>query len=220
MPVLLKTKGKTTTDHISPAGPWLRYRGHLDKFSDNMFMGAINAYTGEAGKGNNVLTGETEPADRHDRARLQGAGRQLGRRRRRQLRRGQQPRARRAVAAPARRRRGHRAQLRPHPRVQPQEAGPPGADVPEPGATTTASARTTASAWSVWRTWRRASRSSASSSTRTGPARRSAQPLLQCVPARLVPQGLGAEPVSPVTDLETVRRVLCSPHHEYVQFLF
>jgi aconitate hydratase len=59
MPVLLKTKGKTTTDHISPAGSWLRYRGHLDKFSDNMFMGAINAYTGEAGKGQNVLTGQT-----------------------------------------------------------------------------------------------------------------------------------------------------------------
>jgi aconitate hydratase len=59
MPVLMKTKGKTTTDHISPAGPWLRYRGHLDKFSDNMFMGATNAFTGEAGKGTNVLTGET-----------------------------------------------------------------------------------------------------------------------------------------------------------------
>ncbi len=58
MPVLMKTKGKTTTDHISPAGPWLRYRGHLDKFSDNMFMGAIHAHSGEAGKGTNVLTGE------------------------------------------------------------------------------------------------------------------------------------------------------------------
>ncbi|MCH9009013.1 MAG: aconitate hydratase [Chloroflexi bacterium] len=58
MPVLMKTKGKTTTDHISPAGPWLRYRGHLDKFSDNMFMGATNAYTDEAGKGRNTLTGE------------------------------------------------------------------------------------------------------------------------------------------------------------------
>jgi aconitate hydratase len=58
MPVLMKTKGKTTTDHISPAGVWLRYRGHLDKFSDNMFMGAINAYTGEAGKGKNLVTGE------------------------------------------------------------------------------------------------------------------------------------------------------------------
>jgi aconitate hydratase len=59
MPVLMKTRGKTTTDHISPAGPWLRFRGHLDKFSDNVFMGATNAYTGEAGKGRNVLTGET-----------------------------------------------------------------------------------------------------------------------------------------------------------------
>jgi aconitate hydratase len=60
MPVLMKTKGKTTTDHISPAGVWLRFRGHLDKFSDNMFMGAINAYTGEAGTGKNVLTGEED----------------------------------------------------------------------------------------------------------------------------------------------------------------
>ena len=58
MPVLIKTKGKTTTDHISPAGPWLRYRGHLDKFSDNMFMGATNAFNGEAGTGVNVLTGQ------------------------------------------------------------------------------------------------------------------------------------------------------------------
>jgi aconitate hydratase len=58
MPVLIKTQGKTTTDHISPAGPWLRYRGHLDKFSDNMFMGATNAFSGEAGTGINVLTGE------------------------------------------------------------------------------------------------------------------------------------------------------------------
>jgi aconitate hydratase len=58
MPILVKTKGKTTTDHISPAGPWLRYRGHLDKISDNMFLGAVNAFTGEAGKGVNPLTGE------------------------------------------------------------------------------------------------------------------------------------------------------------------
>jgi aconitate hydratase len=57
MPILLKAKGKTTTDHISPAGPWLRYRGHLDKFSDNMFMGATNAFTGEAGKVKNAVTG-------------------------------------------------------------------------------------------------------------------------------------------------------------------
>jgi len=57
LPVLVKTKGKTTTDHISPAGPWLRFRGHLDKISDNMFMGAVNAFTGETGKGVNPLTG-------------------------------------------------------------------------------------------------------------------------------------------------------------------
>ena len=59
MPVLIKTRGKTTTDQISPAGPWLRYRGHLDKFSDNMFMGATNAFTGSAGKGKNILMGES-----------------------------------------------------------------------------------------------------------------------------------------------------------------
>ena len=59
MPVVMKTSGKTTTDHISPAGPWLRYRGHLGKFSENTLMGAITAYTGETGVGKNVLTGET-----------------------------------------------------------------------------------------------------------------------------------------------------------------
>lgn len=58
--VLLKAKGKCTTDHISPAGPWLRFRGHLDKISDNMFSGAVNAFTGEAGKGKNIATGETK----------------------------------------------------------------------------------------------------------------------------------------------------------------
>jgi aconitate hydratase len=58
LPILVKTKGKTTTDHISPAGAWLRYRGHLDKISDNMFLGALNAFTGETGKGVNVLASE------------------------------------------------------------------------------------------------------------------------------------------------------------------
>ena len=60
LPILVKTKGKTTTDHISPAGPWLRYRGHLDKISDNMFMGAVNAFTRAAGKGLDPLTGEAD----------------------------------------------------------------------------------------------------------------------------------------------------------------
>jgi aconitate hydratase len=58
LPILVKTKGKTTTDHISPAGAWLRFRGHLDRISDNMFLGALNAFTGETGKGVNVLTGD------------------------------------------------------------------------------------------------------------------------------------------------------------------
>ena len=62
VPVLVKVKGKCTTDHISPAGPWLRYRGHLDKFSDNMFMGATNAYTDDAGKGLDLLSGERDQA--------------------------------------------------------------------------------------------------------------------------------------------------------------
>jgi aconitate hydratase len=57
LPLLLKVRGKCTTDHISPAGPWLRFRGHLDNISDNMFLGAINAFTGEAGTTRNQLTG-------------------------------------------------------------------------------------------------------------------------------------------------------------------
>ncbi len=56
--LLLKAKGKCTTDHISPAGKWLKYRGHLDNISNNMFLGAVNAYNGEAGFGKNILTGE------------------------------------------------------------------------------------------------------------------------------------------------------------------
>ena len=60
--VLLKAQGKCTTDHISPAGVWLSLRGHLDKFSDNMFMGAINAFTEETGKATNVLSGESGKA--------------------------------------------------------------------------------------------------------------------------------------------------------------
>ena len=58
MPVLIKTKGKTTTDHISPAGAWLKYRGHLDKISDNMLTGAINAWSGETGTTTNIYTHE------------------------------------------------------------------------------------------------------------------------------------------------------------------
>jgi aconitate hydratase len=59
LPLLIKTKGKTTTDHISPAGPWLKFRGHLDKISDNMFLGANSAFSSEPGKGTDVLAGES-----------------------------------------------------------------------------------------------------------------------------------------------------------------
>ena len=58
LPVLIKTKGKTTTDHISPGGKWLRFRGHLTNISRNMLAGAVNAFTGETGTGTNVVTGE------------------------------------------------------------------------------------------------------------------------------------------------------------------
>jgi len=58
LPVLLKAQGKCTTDHISPAGPWLKFRGHLDRISDNMFLTAVNAFTDTPGTGFNMLTGE------------------------------------------------------------------------------------------------------------------------------------------------------------------
>jgi aconitate hydratase len=62
LPLLIKITGKCTTDHISPAGPWLRYRGHLDNISNNMFTGATNAFSGTAGKTRNLFEdGEEQP---------------------------------------------------------------------------------------------------------------------------------------------------------------
>lgn len=58
MPVLIKARGKCTTDHISMAGPWLKYRGHLDNISNNMLIGAINDENGEANKVKNQFSGE------------------------------------------------------------------------------------------------------------------------------------------------------------------
>ncbi|PHH56188.1 Aconitate hydratase, mitochondrial [Ceratocystis fimbriata CBS 114723] len=58
IPILIKCKGKTTTDHISMAGPWLKYRGHLDNISNNMLIGAINEANEEANKVKNFTTGE------------------------------------------------------------------------------------------------------------------------------------------------------------------
>jgi aconitate hydratase len=56
--LLIKAKGKCTTDHISMAGPWLRFRGHLDNISNNMLIGAVNAFNDETNKVKNQLTGE------------------------------------------------------------------------------------------------------------------------------------------------------------------
>jgi len=56
---LLKASGKCTTDHISPAGPWLKFRGHLDRISENTFFGAVNAFDGSAGTGKNLFTGKS-----------------------------------------------------------------------------------------------------------------------------------------------------------------
>lgn len=68
VPILIKTQGKTTTDHISMAGPWLKYRGHLDNISNNMLIGAINAANGEANKVKNFTTGDFDavPATARD----------------------------------------------------------------------------------------------------------------------------------------------------------
>jgi aconitate hydratase A / 2-methylisocitrate dehydratase len=61
MKILLKAQGKCTTDHISPAGKWLRFRGHIDNISDNMYIGAVNAFREEIGKGVNQLNKNIEP---------------------------------------------------------------------------------------------------------------------------------------------------------------
>jgi aconitate hydratase len=58
MRLLIKAKGKCTTDHISMAGPWLKYRGHLENISNNCYIGAINYYNDEANKVLNMVSGE------------------------------------------------------------------------------------------------------------------------------------------------------------------
>ena len=59
MPILMKAKGKCTTDHISAAGKWLKYRGHLENISGNLFEGAVNAFTDEIGQGLDLVDGNT-----------------------------------------------------------------------------------------------------------------------------------------------------------------
>ena len=68
MSLLIKAKGKCTTDHISMAGPWLTYRGHLENISNNLLIGAINAFNGEANKVWNAVSNEFHPVP--DSARL------------------------------------------------------------------------------------------------------------------------------------------------------
>ena len=60
IPIMVKAKGKCTTDHISPAGAWLSLRGHLDNLSDNMLLGAVNSFNDEVGKGKNILNNQLE----------------------------------------------------------------------------------------------------------------------------------------------------------------
>lgn len=68
LPLLIKALGKCTTDHISMAGPWLKFRGHLDNISDNMLIGAVNAFTSETNSVKNVETGQYDavPATARD----------------------------------------------------------------------------------------------------------------------------------------------------------
>ena len=61
LPVLVKAAGKCTTDHISAAGPWLRYRGHLENISGNLFAGAVNAFSGAVGEGKDQTDGQVRP---------------------------------------------------------------------------------------------------------------------------------------------------------------
>ncbi len=75
LPVLLKVKGKCTTDHISPAGKWLQYRGHLDAISNNLFLTAVNAFSGAPNLVKNLFTGKQtslSEAARDYKARSQG----------------------------------------------------------------------------------------------------------------------------------------------------
>ncbi|WP_275976450.1 aconitate hydratase [Geothrix alkalitolerans] len=66
--ILIKAQGKCTTDHISAAGPWLRFRGHLDNISNNLLIGATNAFNGAVNRVKNLLTGDYEEVPKVARA--------------------------------------------------------------------------------------------------------------------------------------------------------
>ncbi len=124
----MKAKGKCTTDHISAAGKWLRFRGHLENISGNLFLGVINAFrppTGgeyEAGHGKDPLDGETRSFPdiaKH----LSESGVRWCAIGDQNYGEGSSPRARGDGTAIPQRRRDLRSQLRPHPRDQCKEAG-------------------------------------------------------------------------------------------------
>ena len=93
LPVLMKAQGKCTTDHISAAGPWLKFRGHLENISGNLFLGVVNAFTGAAGEGKDISR-RLDPHVPRDRQALRRGRHPLVRHRRPQLRRGLVARAR------------------------------------------------------------------------------------------------------------------------------
>ena len=90
----MKAQGKCTTDHISAAGKWLTYRGHLENISGNLFLGVVNAFTGAVGEGKDQHRRRDPLVPRHRQA-LQRGGHRVVRRRRPELRRGLVARARR-----------------------------------------------------------------------------------------------------------------------------
>ncbi len=131
LPVLMKAKGKCTTDHISAAGKWLKYRGHLENISGNLFIGVINAFTGATGEGKDLTDGQTRSfpdiAKRYGTAGIAWCA--IGDQ---NYGEGSSPRARRHGAPLPQRPGDLRPLVRPHPRDQPEEAGHAAADLRRP----------------------------------------------------------------------------------------
>ena len=204
-PVLIKTAGKCTTDHISPAGPWLRYRGHLERFSENMFMGATNAHTGDAGTTLNVVTGDRGHAvsrvARDYKARGlkwvvvgddnygEGSSREHA---------ALSPRLLGGAAVIVRSFASDRAQLRPDPRVQPQEAGPARAHVLRSGRLRPRWRGRQGQHPGLGRARRVAAGRVCAAPRGRHDRHAVAAPLVQRVAASLVPGRLRAEPLPPV----------------------
>ncbi len=144
------------------AGPWLKYRGHLENISGNLFLGAVERVhrRGRRGQGPTRRRDQAVPGHRPSLPRGWSA---LGGGRRRELGRGLEPRARCHGAAIPRGQGDHRSQLRPHPRDQPQEAGRARTHLRGPRHLRRGRRRTTGSASPASRIWPRADRCSACS---------------------------------------------------------